>query len=180
MRCVMKTAWNLCSSVKSASRMERKGNNMENILVSACLLGVCCRYDGNCQQIREFEQKLPALQQRFHLVPVCPEVYGGLPTPRAPAEIRGGRVCTAGGEDVTAAFRRGAQQALQLARRYGCRYAVLKKRSPSCGSGQIYDGTFTRTLTGGDGITAGVLKAEGITVFGEDETDLLLSAAATL
>lgn len=159
-----------------------KGMHMENILVSACLLGVHCRYDGECQQIESFEQLLPELMQRFHLVPFCPEVYGGLATPRDPAEIESGtgRVRTADGKDVTDAYQRGAKETLRLAGLYHCRYAVLKKRSPSCGSSRIYDGTFTRTLTAGDGITAGLLKASGLQVFGEDEICKLLTLTDTL
>lgn len=135
------------------------------ILVSACLLGACCRYDGQgavCRPVLE-------LGQKHCLVPVCPEQLGGLPTPRDPAELRGGRVVTRGGADVTEAFLRGARQTLELARTLGCTAAVLKERSPSCGSGEIYDGTFTRTLTPGDGVAAALLRARGIRVLGETE-----------
>lgn len=101
------------------------------------------------------------------MIPVCPEQMGGLSTPRPPAERRGDRVVTAAGTDVTEAYGRGADQALKLARQFGCRIALLKEKSPSCGCGRIYDGTFSRTLTGGNGVTAGLLLEHGIEVFGE-------------
>ena len=119
---------------------------MENLLISACLLGVCCRYDGESKPIMQ----TVALMERYHLVPVCPEQLGGLPTPREPSERRADTVVSRSGADVTAQFRRGAEQALHLARLYGCKAAVLKERSPSCGSGEVYDGTFSGRLTPGD------------------------------
>ena len=139
------------------------------ILVSACLLGVACKYSGGdnaCPAVL-------ALAGRHTLIPVCPEVYGGLPTPRPPAERQGDRVVTEQGEDVTAQYQKGAQAAVQLAKLTGCEAAVLKKNSPSCGSGQIYDGTFTHTLTAGSGLTAEALLAAGIPVYNEDTCDTL-------
>ena len=115
-----------------------------------------------------------ALMEQYHLIPICPEQLGGLPTPRKPSERQGGRVVMADGRDVTAEYRRGAEEALHLARLYGCTAAVLKERSPSCGKGQIYDGTFTGTLTAGDGVTAELLTAGGIKVYGESELEKLL------
>lgn len=135
-----------------------------NILVSACLLGVPCKYSGGdngCPAVL-------ALGQRHVLVPVCPEVYGGLPTPRPPAERQGDRVVTETGTDVTAQYQKGAQAAVLLAQLTGCEAAVLKKNSPSCGCGQIYDGTFTHTLTQGSGLTAEALQRAGIPVYSED------------
>ena len=112
-----------------------------NILVSACLLGASCRYDGASKG----DPRLEALRAQGHtLVPVCPEVLGGLPTPRPPAELqKDGRVVNREGVDVTAEYRAGAERALKIARAHGCTCGVLKERSPSCGSGQVYDGTFT-------------------------------------
>ena len=124
------------------------------VLVSACLLGVACRYDG---------------------ASACPEQLGGLPTPRAPSERLGSRVVARTGADVTDAYTRGAQQTLAIAQRFGCTAALLKQRSPSCGKGEIYDGTFTGTLTPGDGVTAALLSAHGIRVYGEDDVAELLS-----
>ena len=133
------------------------------ILVSACLLGVSCRYDGKSKP----HTAVLALQEQHQLIPVCGEVFGGLPTPRIPAERVGDRVLTEAGRDVTAEYRRGAEEVLALARRLDCKVALLKERSPSCGTGEIYDGSFTRTLTAGDGVTAELLRASGIAVFGE-------------
>ena len=115
------------------------------ILVSACLLGVPCRYDGQSKA----HPLARALCEKHHVVPVCGEIFGGLPTPRTPAEIQGDRVVTRDGRDVTEAYRRGAEAAAQLARLTGAQAAVLKERSPSCGSGAVYDGTFSGTLTEG-------------------------------
>ena len=137
-----------------------------DILVSACLLGTLCRYDGASRPCGELA-RLEVLGHR--LIPVCPEVMGGLPTPREPSEIRDGRVVSRDGRDVTEAFWRGAQEAEKIARACGCECALLKERSPSCGSGTIYDGTFTGRRVPGDGVTAALLKANGIEVFGETE-----------
>ena len=133
------------------------------LLVSACLLGTPCRYDGKAKK----NETVCALAERFELIPVCPEALGGLPTPRTPSERRGKRVVMRDGRDVTAEYRRGAERVLELARREGAAAAVLKERSPSCGSGEIYDGSFTETRTAGDGVTAELLRASGIRVFGE-------------
>lgn len=140
------------------------------ILVSACLLGTPCRYDG---QSRPHEGVL-ALMGRHTLIPVCGEIMGGLPTPRASAERRGDAVVTREGTDVTAQFRRGAEEVLRLCRLYGATAAILKERSPSCGSGLIYDGTFTGALTSGWGVTAELLRRSGVTVYGESEAEKLL------
>ena len=135
-----------------------------NILVSACLLGTPCRYDGT----GKLEPALERLRAQGHtLVPVCPEVLGGLPTPRPPAERQpDGR--------VTAEYRAGAEKALELARAHGCTLAVLKERSPSCGRGQIYDGTFSHTLIPGSGVAAQLLEEQGIAVYGESRLDELI------
>ena len=140
------------------------------ILVSACLLGVCCRYDG---QAKPHEGAL-SLLGRHTLIPVCPEIYGGLATPRPAAERGGERVLTAQGGDVTAQYRRGAEETLRLGRLYGCEAALLKERSPSCGSGVIHNGRFDGELTPGDGVTAALLRANGIAVYGESEWQKLL------
>lgn len=139
------------------------------VLISACLLGVCCRYDGDSKAYPGIEQ----LARQHTLVPVCPEQLGGLPTPRPPAERRGDRVVTRSG-DVTEQYRRGAEEALKLCKLLGCEAAVLKERSPSCGRGAVYDGTFTGTLTPGDGVTAELLAAHGIPVYGESRIEDLL------
>ena len=139
------------------------------ILISACLLGACCRYDGASKA----HPLAAALAERHQLVPVCPEQLGGLPTPRPPAERREDRVMTQSG-DVTGQYRRGAEETLKLCKLLGCEAAVLKERSPSCGRGMVYDGTFTGTLTPGDGVTAALLTANGIPVYGESQIEALL------
>ena len=141
------------------------------LLVSACLLGVGCRYDGGHNQLPQLKELL----KTHTCIPICPEQLGGLPTPREPSERRADAVVSRSGADVTAQFRRGAEQALHLARLYGCKAAVLKERSPSCGSGEVYDGTFSGRLTPGDGVTAALLKANGIAVYGESDLDALLA-----
>ena len=139
----------------------------EPLLVSACLLGENCKYSGGNNALPP--ELLAALEEKYRLVPICPERDGGLPTPRLPSERKGKRVLNRAGEDVTEAFRRGAQLALETARREGCRLALLKERSPSCGSGKIYDGSFSGTLIPGNGVAAALLKENGIAVFGESE-----------
>ena len=139
------------------------------ILISACLLGTCCRYDGASKA----HPLAAALAERHTLVPVCPEQLGGLPTPRPPAERQGERVVTQTG-DVTEQYRQGAEETLRLCKLLGCQAAVLKERSSSCGHGQIYDGTFSGTLTAGDGVTAALLTAHGIPVYGESRIEELL------
>lgn len=134
------------------------------LLVSRCLLGCACRYDGkSCPN-----ETVLALGKEHILIGVCPECDGGLPTPRAPGERRGGRVVTEDGGDVTEPYRRGAEIVLRLAKELHVDGAVLKARSPSCGCGVIYDGTFTRTLIPGNGMTAELLLQNGIPVRTEE------------
>ena len=129
---------------------------METLLISACLMGFNCKYNGGNNALPE--DVLLALRRRYRLIPVCPEAAGGLPTPRAPSERLGSRVINRDGQDVTAAFQRGAELAVRLAERFGTRFALLKSNSPSCGSGTIYDGSFSGRLVPGDGVTAEYLK----------------------
>lgn len=140
--------------------MERK-----RILVSACLLGTPCKYSGGSNRNLKVIEVIE--QAGLEAVPICPEVMGGLPTPRVPAEIREDRVMTKDGRDVTAEFLRGAELALKTAKENGCNTAILKERSPSCGCGRIYDGSFQGNLISGDGITARRLRAAGIRILGE-------------
>ena len=135
------------------------------ILVSACLLGACCRYDGKSVP----NEDIIALGKKYQLVPVCPEQLGGLPTPREPAEIKDGRVVTRDGRDVTEQFERGAGETVKLAKTLECDMAVLKERSPSCGCKKIYDGTFSGNTVIGNGVTARMLIQNGICVFGETD-----------
>ena len=140
---------------------------MENILVSACLLGEKCRYDGKTK----INGSILKLREKYNLIAFCPECAGGLLVPRLPSEICGEKVVNEKGDDVTRNFVLGAEKALELALKHNCRIAVLKERSPSCGSGEIYDGSFSKTLKKGDGITSGLLKKHGIEVFGESDAD---------
>ncbi len=133
-------------------------------MVSACLAGTPCRYDGRSN----LRPEIAALVERGEAVPVCPEVLGGLPTPRTPSERKADRVVSASGDDVTAAFLAGAEAALYIAEEYGCCAAVLKARSPSCGCGRIYDGTFSHTLIDGDGLFAALLRKKGFQIFTEE------------
>ena len=145
---------------------------MAVIVVSACLLGCECRYQGDhCQN-----EAVLSLKNEHTLVGVCPEQLGGLPTPRPPAEIQGTRVVNAKGADVTAAFTKGAEAALQLAKTAGATYAVLKARSPSCGKGRVYDGHFCGCLRDGNGVTADSFLQNGIAVYTEEELPALLNA----
>ena len=141
------------------------------VVVSAWLLGVGCRYDGQSKAYPLMDE----LCRRHEAVPVCPEIMGGLPTPRTPAERQGERVVTKNGVDVTAQYRRGAEEVLRLARKLGCTVAVLKERSPSCGIGRVYDGTFTGTLREGCGVAAEVRRAAGIRGLGESELATFLA-----
>ncbi len=145
---------------------------METLMISACLLGENCKYNGGNNALPS--EILAALKARFRLLPVCPERDGGLPTPRLSSERRGERVVNLAGEDVTEAFRRGAELALAAARREGCGLALLKERSPSCGSGVVYDGSFSGTLIPGDGVTAELLKQNGLAVYSETGIDALM------
>ena len=141
------------------------------VLVSACLLGVACRYDGRGQAIPRLNELLAACE----VIPVCPEQLGGLPTPRTPSERVGEKVLARDGTDVTCAFARGAAEALRLAQLTGARLALLKARSPSCGSGEIYDGSFTGRTVPGNGVAAQALVDAGIEIFNEGQIDRLLS-----
>ena len=148
------------------------------VLISACLLGVRCRYDGACKGHRLAQ----ALADRYQLIPVCAEQLGGLATPRVPAERVGSRVKTKDGRDVTREYALGAQEVLRLATLFDCKLAILKERSPSCGSGQIYDGSFTGRLIAANGVTAQRLQQNGVRVVGESQLEELLAietAAAT-
>ena len=145
---------------------------MEALLISACLTGVNCKYDGGNNALPE--ETLRALSEKYRLVPVCPEMLGGLPAPRIPCERLGGRVVNRSGEDVTEAFRRGAEAALRLAGKEGCEKALLKAKSPSCGGGAIYDGSFSHRVIPGDGVAAELLRAAGLEILDETRVSELL------
>lgn len=131
--------------------------------ISACLCGVCCRYDGKTKCVPEIK----ALYDAGKAILICPEVMGGMPTPRKPSEIRGEKVVTEDGDDNTAFFEKGAKAALNLCKKYRVKTAVLKQNSPSCGSKQVYDGSFCGKLIGGMGVTAKLLSQNGIEIQSE-------------
>ena len=135
------------------------------LIVSACLAGFPCRYDGK----KAINPVVQQLVKEGKAIPVCPEQLGGLPTPRSPAEMKAGKVINSDGNDVTEAFEKGAAVVLEIAKQYGCTDALLKARSPSCGKGRIYDGSFSGILIEGNGKTADLLMRNGITVTTEEE-----------
>lgn len=139
--------------------------NKDIVIVSACLAGVRCRYDGAEKPCA----KVVSLVKKGKAIPVCPEQLGGLPTPRVVAERRGEKVVRKDGVDVTTKFNQGAQEALKIAKMVGAKKAILKARSPSCGSGQTYDGTFTGNLINRDGVFAQLCKDKGLEVLTEEE-----------
>ena len=160
---------------------------MHKILVSRCLLGHPVRYDGGAHGPYSLLQQW---QAEGRIIPLCPEVAGGLPTPRPPAEIAGGQgaqvldgqlpVLTVDGDDVSAAFVAGARQALALVQKHGICVALLKARSPSCGNHETYDGSFTGTRVAGEGVTAAALRRAGVQVFNESELDSIQEVLSQL
>ena len=134
-------------------------------ICSACLLGIECRYDGK----HKTNKKIYNLSKKEILIPVCPEQLGGLSTPREPSEQKGKKVFTKSKKDVTENYARGAKQVLKIAKILGIKEAILKQRSPSCGCGQIYDGTFSKTIIKGNGILTSLLKRNGIKVITEED-----------
>ena len=139
----------------------------EKVLISACLAGINCKFNGENNLLDR--GILDEISKKYHLLFVCPEVFGGLSTPREPAEMKGGLVVTKTAKDVSENFKFGAEICLKIAKLNGCKKAILKARSPSCGSGQIYDGCFSKKLIFGDGVAAKLLKENDILVFCEDE-----------
>ena len=139
----------------------------EKVLISACLAGINCKFNGENNLLDS--GVLDEISKKYHLLFICPEVFGGLSMPREPAEIKDGLVVTKTAKDVSENFKFGAEICLKIAKLNGCKKAILKARSPSCGSGQIYDGSFSKKLIFGDGVAAKLLKENGILVFSEDE-----------
>lgn len=139
----------------------------ERILVSACLLGVNCKYNGSNN---ENKAVLEYLRDK-DIIPICPEIMGGLTTPRNPSERLNDKVISNDNLDVTENFKRGALETLKLAEKLGCKKAILKSKSPSCGSNYIYDGTFKGNLIKGDGITAELLKKQNISILTEKDIE---------
>lgn len=143
-----------------------------NILISACLLGINCKYNGSNNNIPDIIKQM----ENVTLISICPEQLGGLTTPRPPAEINEeARILSKEGNDVTKQFLFGAEETLKIAMMYNCEYAILKERSPSCGSNQVYDGSFTGKVKPGEGITASLLKRNGIKVYSEENFEGLVN-----
>lgn len=165
---------------------------MKKLLVSACLLGQPIRYDGddNGDKVKHLSEWLERWRLEGRLIPVCPETLGGLPTPRPPAESVGGdghevlagsaRVMTYEGDDVTTAFVEGAEKTLNTALTSGAAGALLAARSPSCGTGEIYNGSFTRTVTEGDGVTVALLQQNGIRCFTPADSEAMIQWMADI
>jgi len=137
------------------------------VLVSRCLLGIPCRYDGKSVPA----EAVCALEKYATLVAVCPESDGGMPTPRIPSERQGDKVVNKAGEDTTAFFRRGAEMAREIAHAKQIPFAILKEKSPSCGTHQIYDGSFTGRKVNGMGVAAELLTEAGLTVYSEEDLE---------
>lgn len=144
---------------------------MEKILVSACLLGDKCKYNGKDNYTKEIEK----LKQYYDIIPICPETMGGLSTPRDPSEIKKGRVISINNKDVTYEYNRGKDLVMNIVKFLHIRKALLKENSPSCGKNYIYDGTFTNTLIEQSGITAQALKEGGVTLYNENEIEQLIN-----
>lgn len=140
----------------------------ENVLISACLLGVNCKYSGG----NNYKKQVELLKEKYNLIPICPEIYGGLETPREPSEIVDSKVINKKGIDVTPQFKKGAEETLKLAKFYNVKLAILKEKSPSCGFKEIYDGTFSGKLKTGNGITAELLFENGIKIIGESNIEI--------
>lgn len=138
--------------------------NKENILISSCLLGKNCKYNGG----NNYNVDVMKLSEKYNLIEICPEVMGGLSIPRIPCEIIENKVINKEGIDCTEQYSIGAKISLEIAKKNNCKYAILKENSPSCGFGTIYDGTFTSTKKKGNGITANLLYKNGIVVLNEN------------
>ena len=143
---------------------------MEKLLISACILGINCKYNGK----NNYNPLVEKVKEKYILIPICPEEMGGLSTPRNPSEILNDKVISSKGDDVTNNFFDGANKALDIVKKENISKALLKEGSPSCGSNHIYDGTFTKTKINGMGITARLLKNNNIKIYTEDEIELLL------
>lgn len=141
----------------------------ERVLVSACLLGYPIRHNGSDKKISD--ELIDRLKDSAEVISACPEMLGGLPCPRLPSEQQShtGKVIASNGRDISVFFRLGAHETLNICKNYGIRVAVLKSKSPSCGKGFIYDGSFTGQLTQGEGITSRLLSENGIEIFNESE-----------
>jgi len=147
----------------------KKEEEKKKILISACLMGDNCKYNGG----NNYHEKLVKWLSDKEVVKVCPELLGGLSTPRYPCEIKGDKVINKNGEDKTYYFTKGALETVKIALANQVRFAILKSNSPSCGNDMVYDGSFAHRLVPGEGITAHMLRINGIEVFNENDLDKL-------
>ena len=145
---------------------------MQNVLISACLLGVDCKYNGSNNKLDD--EIIHSLKEKYNLIPVCPEIMGGMPTPRNPVEMSDGKVFDYDGEEFTKEFEKGSEEVVKLAKLYDATIAILKENSPSCGTNYIYDGTFNHQKIKGMGIAAHKLSKENIKLFNEENIKILL------
>ena len=143
---------------------------METILISACLLGDNVKYNGG----NNYDERIEKLKEYYDIVPICPEMFGGLTTPRIPSEIKGDSIINKEGKDVTFEFNKGAHKVINIVNFCHCKKAILMDRSPSCGIHKVYNGKFNGTLIDGMGYTAKLLKSKGIELYTIDEIDELL------
>ena len=143
---------------------------METIIVSACLLGDKCRYDGK----DNYNEKVKLLRENFNIVPICPETFGKLPTPRDPSEIRGDRIITNKGKDVTSNFNEGRDCVINIVKYLHIQKAILVDKSPSCGLTKIHNGLFNNKLVDGEGITTKALRKLGVECYSIDEIDKII------
>jgi len=143
---------------------------MENILVSACIFGDNCKYNGG----NNYEPLIEKIKRKYNIILCCPECMGGLPTPRIPSERLNGRVINKEGKDVTIEFTKGCAKTLELVKKYNITKAILKDGSPSCGSTYIYDGTFTGTKISGNGVTADILRLYNVEIYTENDLKKLI------
>lgn len=140
--------------------------------ISSCLLGIQCKYNGKSN----YNEDIIKLKEKYEIVPICPEVLGGLSIPRVPAEIINDKVINQQGIDVTQNYNQGALKALQILKANNVNIVILKSKSPSCGKGEIYDGTFSHTLIEGNGVTTKILLENNITVYNEHDYKVLLES----
>lgn len=138
-----------------------------NVLISRCLLGINCRYDGKNNEIKNLKEKFP----QINFIDICPEVDSGMKTPRKPCEIKNSKVINVDGVDFTKNFKKGGQITLEICKKNNIKIALLKAKSPSCGKDFIYDGNFNKNLIKGDGITCQILKKNDIIIFTEKEIE---------
>jgi uncharacterized protein YbbK (DUF523 family) len=155
----------MCLIIAKFSLLLDFGYNVGMKLCSACLLGINCKYSGDAK----INEKAVELAKKEVLIPVCPEQLGGLDTPREACEQKDGKVFTKTGKEMTYQFVNGANEVLKIAKLFGIKEAILKQRSPSCGSGKIYDGNFNGTVITGDGVTSQLLKKNGIKIISEED-----------